>query len=144
MTDTSYYRSQDFADFRGSFNQDDRSTETSWDNRIQLDFTWIRDHSLYNYREARAYAYFSTINLDFINDALNPNNFRFLDFNAKFSDWGGGIYYDLSRTFRLNFEITHFFGKNRYTYIDETKDLYATGFQEADTIRAVLFINGFF
>ena len=144
MTDTSYYRAQDFEDFRGTFNQDDRSTETSWDNRTQLNFTWIRNHSVYNYREARAYAYLSTTNLDFINDALDRSNSRFFDFNAKLSDWGGGIYYDLSRKFRLNFEITHFFGKNNYTYIDETDDLYATGFQQADTLRAVLFINGFF
>ncbi|MYI94075.1 hypothetical protein F4083_07075 [Candidatus Poribacteria bacterium] len=144
MTDTSYYRAQDFEDFRGTFNQDDRSTETSWDNRIQLDFTWIRNHSVYNYREARAYVYFSTTNLDFINDALDRSNSRFFDFTAKLSDWGGGLYYDLSRKIRLNFEITHFFGKNNYTYIDETDDLYATGFQQADTLRAVLFINGFF
>ncbi|MDE0084114.1 MAG: NHL repeat-containing protein [Candidatus Poribacteria bacterium] len=144
MTDTSYYRAQDFEDFRGTFNPDDRTTESSWDNRVQFDFTWIRDHSIYNYREARAYAYLSTIRLDFINDALDRSNFRFFDFYAKLSDWGGGIYYDLSRTFRLNFEITHFFGKNRYEYIDETNDLYATGFQQADTIRAILFINGFF
>ncbi len=144
MTDTSYYRAQDFEDFRGTFNQDDRTTESSWDNRVQLDFTWIRDHSVYNYREARIYAYLSTIRLDFINDALDRSNFRFFDFYARLSDWGGGIYYDLSRKFRLNLEITHFFGKNRYTYIDETNDLYATGFQQADTIRAVLFINGFF
>ena len=144
MTDTSYYRARDFEDFRGSFNQDDRATENSWDDRIQIDFTWIRDHSLYNYREARAFAYFNVIHLDFINDALNPANFRFFDFNADLSDWGAGVHYDLSRTFRLNFEITHFFGKNEYTYIDETNVLYATGFQQADTIRAILFINGIF
>lgn len=144
MTDTSYYRARDFEDFRGSFNQDDRTTESTWDNRVQLNFTWTRDHSIYNYREARAYAFFSTINVDFINDALDTSNYRFFDFNANLSDWGGGIYYDLNRRFRLNFEITHFVGENRYTYIDETNDLYATGFQEADTIRAVLFINGFF
>ena len=144
MTDTSYYRAQDFEDFRGRFNQDDRSTETSWDDRVQLDFTWIRNHNVYNYREARAFAYFSVIRLDFINDALDGHNYRFFDFRAKLSDWGGGIYYDLSRTFRLNFEITHFFGANNYTYIDETNVLYSTGFQEADTIRAVLFINGVF
>ncbi len=144
MTDTSYYRARDFVDFRGSFNQDDRATENSWDDRIQVDFTWIRDHSLYNYREARAFAYFNIIRLDFINDALNPSNFRFFDFNADLSDWGAGLHYDLSRTFRLNFEITHFFGKNRYTYIDETNVLYATGFQQADFIRAALFINGIF
>jgi hypothetical protein len=143
-TDTSYYRSRDFEDFRGRFNQDDRTTETTWDDRVQLDFTWIRDHSLYNYREARAFVYFSVIRVDFINDALDRFNARFFDFNANLSDWGAGIYYDLSRTFRLNFEITHFFGKNRYTYIDETSVLYATGFQEADLIRAVLFINGVF
>ena len=144
MTDTSYYRSRNFEDFRGSFNQDDRATENSWDDRIQLDFTWIRDHSLYNYREARAYAYFSIVHLDFINDALNPSNLRFFDFNANLSDWGAGVHYDLSRTFRLNFEITHFFGENRYTYIDETNVLYATGFQEAKFTRAALFINGVF
>ena len=144
MTDTSYYRARDFEDFRGSFNQDDRATENSWDDRIQVDFTWIRDHSLYHYREARAYAYFSIIRLDFVNNALNPANYRFFDFNADLSDWGAGVHYDLSRTFRLNFEITHFFGKNRYTYIDETNVLYATGFQEANFIRAALFINGVF
>ena len=144
MTDTSYYRARDFEDFRGRFNQDDRATENSWDDRIQLDFTWIRDHSLYNYREARAFAYFSVIRVDFINDALDSFNFRFFDFNANLSDWGAGIHYDLSRTFRLNFEITHFFGKNRYTYVDETNVLYATGFQEGDLTRAVLFINGIF
>ena len=144
MTDTSYYRARDFVDFRGSFNQDDRATENSWDDRIQIDFTWIRNHSLYNYREARAFAYFSLIRLDFVNDALNPANYRFLDFNANLSDWGAGVHYDLSRTFRLNFEITHFFGKNRYTYIDETNVLYATGFQEANFTRAALFINGIF
>ncbi len=144
MTDTSYYRSRDFEDFRGIFNQDDKSTETSLDNRIQFELVWVRDHSIYRYREARLYGYFSTIRLDFINDALDRSNYRFFDFFAKLSDWGGGIKYDLNRTFRLNFEITHFFGKNRYTYIDETKELYATGFQEADTIRAVLYLYGFF
>ena len=143
-TDTSYYRSRDFEDFRGRFNQDDRTTETSWDDRVQFDFTWIRDHSLYNYRAARAFVYFSVIRVDFINDALDRFNARFFDFNANLSDWGAGIYYDLSRTFRLNFEITHFFGNNKYTYIDETNVLYATGFQEADFIRAILFINGVF
>ena len=144
MTDTSYYRARDFVDFRGSFNQDDRAVENSWDDRIQIDFTWIRDHSLYNYREARAFAYFSVIHLDFVNDALNPANYRFFDFNADLSDWGAGLHYDLTQTFRLNFEITHFFGKNRYTYIDETNVLYATGFQKANFIRAALFINGIF
>lgn len=144
MTDTSYYRAQDFEDFRGRFNQDDRTTESSWDNRVQLELTWIRDHSIYNYREARVYAYLSTVNLDFINDALDRSNFRLFDFYAKLSDWGGGVHFDLSRKFRLHFEATHFFGKNRYEYIDETNDLYATGFQQADTYRVVLFINGFF
>ena len=143
-TDTSYYRARDFEDFRGRFNQDDRATETSWDDRVQLDLTWVRDHSLYNYREARAFVYFSAIRVGFINEALDGFNFRFFDFNANLSDWGAGLYYDLSRTFRLNFEITHFFGKNSYTYIDETGVLYATGFQEADLIRAVLLINGVF
>ena len=144
MTDTSYYRARDFEDFRGSFNQDDRATENSWDDRIQIDFTWIRDHSLYNYREARAFAYFNVIHLDFISEALNPSNARLFDFYADLSDWGAGLRYDLSRNFRLNFEITHFFGENRYTYIDETNVLYATGFQEADFTRAALFINGIF
>ena len=144
MTDTSYYRARDFVDFRGIFNPDDRVTENAWDDRIQIDFTWIRDHSLYNYREARAFAYFSVIRLGLINAALDPSNFRVLDFNANLSDWGAGVHYDLSRTFRLNFEITHFFGKNEYTYIDETNVLYATGFQKANFIRAALFINGIF
>lgn len=144
MTDTSYYRAQDFEDFRGTFNQDDRSTETSLDNRIEFNLIWVRDHSIYNYREARLYGYFSTIRLDFINEALDRSNFRYFDFYAKLSDWGGGINYDLSRTFRLNFEITHFFGNNRYTYIDETEVLYSTGLQDADTLRVVLYLYGFF
>ncbi len=144
MTDTSYYRAREFEDFRGSFNQDDRATENSWDDRIQIDFTWIHDHSLYNYREARAFVYFNVIHLDFISDALNPANARLFDFYADLSDWGAGLHYDLSRNFRLNFEIIHFFGENRYTYIDETGVLYATGFQDANFTRAALFINGIF
>ncbi len=143
-TDTSYYRAREFEDFRGSFNQDDRATENSWDDRIQIDFTWIRDHSLYNYREARAYVYFNVIRLDFMSEALSPANARLFDFYADLSDWGAGFHYDLGRNFRLNFGITHFFGENRYTYIDETSVLYATGFQESDFTRAVLFINGIF
>ena len=143
-TDTSYYRARDFEDFRGSFNQDDRATENSWDDRIQIDFTWIRDHSLYNYREVRAFAYFNVIHLDFISDALNPANARLFDFYADLSDWGAGFHYDLSRNFRLNFEIIHFFGKNTYTYIDETNVLYATGAQKSDFTRAALFISGIF
>ncbi len=143
-TDTSYYRARAFEDFRGSFNQDERATETSWDNRVRLDFAWIRDQSLYSYREARAFVYFSVVRVGFISEALDRFNFRNFDFNANLSDWGAGVHYDLSRRFRLNFEITHFFGKNRYTYIDETNVLYATGFQEADLIRAVLLINGIF
>ncbi len=144
MSDTNYYRSQDFEDFRGTFNQDDRATEASWDNRMQLDLIWVRNHNVYRYREARAFAYFSTVRLDFRNAALDSQNFRVFDFGANLSDWGGGIHYDFGRTFRLNFEITHFFGANNYTYLDETNVLYATGFQEANTTRAVLFINGFF
>ena len=143
-TDTSYYRAREFEDFRGSFDQDDRATENSWDDRIQIDFTWIRDHSLYNYREARAYVYFNVIRLDFMSEALSPANARLFDFYGDFSDWGAGFHYDLSRNFRLNFGITHFFGENRYTYIDETSVLYATGFQEANFTRAALFINGIF
>ena len=103
MTDTSYYRARDFVDFRGSFNQDDRATENSWDDRIQIDFTWVRDHNLYNYREARAFAYFSILRLDFVNDALNPSNFRFFDFNADLSDWGGGSPLRLESNVSLEF-----------------------------------------
>ncbi len=144
MNDINYYRSQDFEDFRGTFNQDDSSTQTTWDNRIQLDFVWIRNHNIYSYREARLFAYFTTTRLDFSNDALNPRNFRFFDFTANLSDWGGGVYYDLSRTYRFNFEITHFFGANNYVSLDETNVLYATGFQEVDTTRAVFAVNGLF
>ncbi|MCG9126552.1 NHL repeat-containing protein [Candidatus Poribacteria bacterium] len=144
MTDTSYYRARDFEDFRGTFNQDDKSTELSLDNRIQFDLVWVRDHSIYRYREARLYGYFSTIRLDFINDALDRTNYRYFDFFANLSDWGGGIKYDINRSFKLNFEITHFFGKNNYTYLDETNELYATGMQQADTIRAFLYLFGFF
>lgn len=144
MTDTSYYRARDFEDFRGQFNQDDRATESSWDDRVQVDFTWIRNHGPYNYREARAFAYFSLIRVDFVNDALDDFNYRFFDFNANLTDWGAGLYYDLSRSFRLNFEITRFFGENRYTYIDEQSILYATGFQEGAFTRAVLLVSGVF
>ena len=77
-----------------------------------------------------------------INDAFDPQNFRFFDFKVRLSDWGAGIRYDLSRAFRLDFSVIHFFGFNEYTYIDETNVLYATGFQQADETSAVLMING--
>ena len=84
------------------------------------------------------------IRADFINDALDTFNYRFFDFNATLADWGVGVHYDLSRTFRLNFEFTYFSGENRYTYIDETNILYATGSQDGGLRRAVLFVNGIF
>ncbi len=144
MTDTSYYRAADFEDFRGRFNQDDQAVEDSWDDRVRLDFIAVRDHSLYNYREARAFLFFSLVRVDFTNRALNTSNLRTFDFTANLADWGGGLHYDLTRRFRATFEITHFDGENRYTYIDETGVLYATGAQDGGLTRAILLINGVF
>ena len=142
--DESFYRARDFEDFRGTFNQDDESTEEFWEDRVQLDATLIRSHNPYTYREASAFTYLNIMRTDFVNDAFDPQNFRFFDFKVRLSDWGAGIRYDLSRAFRLDFTVIHFFGYNEYTYIDETNVLYATGFQQADETRAVLMINGAF
>lgn len=142
--DESFYRARDFEDFRGTFNQDDESTEVFWEDRVQFDVTLIRSHNPYTYREASAFAYFNVIRTDYINDAFDPQNFRLFDFRAHLSDWGAGFRYDLNRAFRLNFSIIHFFGYNEYTYIDETNVLYATGFQQGDETSAMLVINGMF
>ena len=142
--DESFYRARDFEDFRGTFNQDDESTEVFWEDRVQFDATLIRSHNPYTYREASAFTYFNVIRTDYINDAFDPQNFRFFDFRAHLSDWGAGIRYDLNRAFRLNFSVIHFFGYNEYTYIDETNVLYATGFQQGDETSAMLVINGMF
>lgn len=142
--DESFYRARDFEDFRGTFNQDDESTEEFWEDRVQFDATLIRSHNPYTYREATAFTYVNIMRTDYINDAFDPQNFRFFDFKVRLSDWGAGIRYDLSRAFRLDFSVIHFFGFNEYTYIDETNVLYATGFQQADETSAVLMINGVF
>ena len=144
MSDRSFYRAREFEDFRGSFNQDDESKQTFWDDRVQLDLIVTRDHRPYHYREAKGFLYLNVIRNDYINAALSVSNNRLFDFRARISDWGGGIYYDLSKAFRLQFEVSHFFGYNTYTYIDETSILYATGFVESDSTLAFLTIDGRF
>ena len=94
LIDTSFFRTPDFEDFRGSFNQDDETTETSWENQIQIDFTLIQDHNPYRYREAGAFAYLNVTRDDFINEALHPQNDRRLDFKVRISSWGAGMRYD--------------------------------------------------
>ena len=144
LTDTSFFRTPDFEDFRGRFNQDDESTQTFWEDRIQLDFSLIRNHNPYRYREAGAFAYFNVIRNDFINQALDPGNFRIFDFRARISDWGAGMRYDLGRAFKLQFLVVHFFGYNEFSYIDETNVLYSTGFAQSDFTQALLTIDGAF
>ena len=144
MSDKSFYRAREFEDFRGSFNQDDESTQTFWDDRIELDLVVTRDHRPHHYREAKGFLYLNVIRNDYVNAALSLSNNRRFDFRARISDWGGGIYYDLSRSFRLQFEVNHFFGYNTYTYIDETNILYATGFVESDFTLALLTVDGRF
>lgn len=144
MSDKSFYRAREFEDFRGSFNQDDESTQTFWDDRIELDLVVTRDHRPHHYRETKGFLYLNVIRNDYVNTALSLSNNRRFDFRARISDWGGGIYYDLSRTFRLQFEISHFLGYNTYTYIDETNILYSTGFVESDFTLALLTVDGRF
>ena len=144
FTDTSFFRTADFEDFRGAFNQDDESTQELWEDQIRIDFTLIRNHDPYRYREAGAFAYFNVTRNDFINQALDSRNSRFLDFTVRVSDWGAGMHYDLGRTFRIQFMVVHFFGFNEFSYIDETNILYATGFQQSDFTRALLTIDGVF
>ena len=144
LTDTSFFRTPDFEDFRGSFNQDDETTETSWEDRIQIDFTLIQNHNPYRYREAGAFAYLNVTRDDFINEALHPQNDRRLDFNVRISSWGAGMRYDLGRAFQLQFMVAHSYGYNEYTYIDETSVLYATGFLQIVGTVALLSIDGVF
>ena len=142
--DTSFFRTPDFEDFRGSFNQDDESTDTSWENQIQIDFTLIQNHNPYRYREAGAFAYLNVTRDDYINEALDPQNDRRLDFKVRISSWGAGLRYDLSRAFQLQFMVSHSNGYNEYTYIDETSILYATGFLQIVGTVALLSVNGVF
>ena len=142
--DTSFFRTPDFEDFRGSFNQDDESTDTSWENQIQIDFTLIQNHNPYRYREAGAFAYLNVTRDDYINEALDPQNDRRLDFKVRISSWGAGLRYDLSRAFQLQFMVSHSNGYNEYTYIDETSILYATGFLQIVGTVALLSIDGVF
>ena len=144
LIDTSFFRTPDFEDFRGAFNQDDETTETSWEDRIQIDFTLIQDHNPYRYREAGAFAYLDVVRDDFVNDALDPNNDRLFDVKLKISSWGAGIRYDLGRAFQLQFMVSHSNGFVDYTYIDETSVLYATGFMQSIGTVALLSIDGVF
>ena len=144
LTDTSFFRTPDFEDFRGSFNQDDETTETSWEDQIQIDFTLIQNHNPYRYREAGAFAYLNVVRDYFRNRALHPDNDRDLDFKVRISSWGAGMRYDLGRAFQLQFMVAHSYGYNEYTYIDETSVLYATGFLQIVGTVALLSIDGVF
>ena len=144
LTDTSFFRTPDFEDFRGTFNQDDETTETSWEDQIQIDFTLIQNHNPYRYREAGVFAYLNVVRDDFVNEALDPNNNRLLDFKVRISSWGAGMRYDLGRAFQLQFMVAHSYGYNEYTYIDETDVLYATGFLQIVGTVALLSVDGVF
>ena len=144
LVDTSFFRTPDFEDFRGTFNQDDETFETSWEDQIQIDFTLIQNHNPYRYREAGAFAYVNVLRDDYINEALDPENDRRLDFNVRISSWGAGVRYDLGRAFQLQFMVAHSNGYNEYTYIDETEVLYATGFMQIVGTVALLSIDGVF
>ena len=144
LIDTSLFRTPDFEDFRGAFNQNDETTETSWEDQIQIDFTLIQNHNPYSYREAGAFAYLNVTRDNFINKALDPNNDRLLDFRIRISSWGAGMRYDLGRAFQLQFMVAHSNGYNEYTYIDETSVLYATGFLQIVGTVALLSIDGVF
>ena len=144
LTDTSFFRTPDFEDFRGAFNQDDKTTETSWEDRIQIDFTLIQDHNPYRYREAGVFAYLNVTRDDYINEALDPQNDRFFDVELKISSWGAGIRYDLGRALQLQFMVAHSNGFVDYIYIDETNVLYATGFMQSIGTVALLSIDGVF
>ena len=144
LIDTSLFRTPDFEDFRGAFNQNDETTETSWEDQIQIDFTLIQNHNPYSYREAGAFAYLNVTRDNFINKAIGPNNDRILDFRVRISSWGAGMRYDLGRAFQLQFMVAHSNGYNEYTYIDETSVLYATGFLQIVGTVALLSIDGVF
>ena len=83
MSDRSFYRAREFEDFRGSFNQDDESKQTFWDDRVQLDLIVTRDHRPYHYREAKGFVYLNVIRNDYINAALSVSNNRLFDFRAR-------------------------------------------------------------
>ena len=142
--DTSYFRTPDFEDFRGSFNQDDESTTTLWEDKIQIDFTLIQDHNPYRYREAGAFAYLNVTRDDYINEALDPQNERRLDFKARISGWGAGVRYDLGRAFQFQFMVAHSNHDVDYTYIDETGILYMQGFGQSIGTVALLSVDGVF
>ena len=144
LIDTSLFRTPDFEDFRGAFNQNDETTETSWEDQIQIDFTLIQNHNPYSYREAGAFAYLNVTRDNFINKAIGPNNDRILDFRVRISSWGAGMRYDLGRAFQLQFMVAHSNGYNEYTYIDETSVLYATGFLQIVGTVVLLSIDGVF
>ena len=144
LIDTSLFRTPDFEDFRGAFNQNDETTETSWEDQIQIDFTLIQNHNPYSYREAGAFAYLNVTRDNFINKAIGPSNDRILDFRVRISSWGAGMRYDLGRAFQLQFMVAHSNGYNEYTYIDETSVLYATGFLQIVGTVALLSIDGVF
>ena len=144
ISDKRFYRARDFEDFRGSFNQDDESNQVFWDNRIQLGLSVTRDHNPYRYRQAQGFVYVNVTRNDFMNNALTSNNSRFFDFQARISDWGGGINYGFSRALQIQFEVGRLVGYNGYSYVDETDNLYATGFQENGFTLALLTVDGIF
>ena len=142
--DTSFFRTPDFEDFRGSFNQDDESTDTSWENQIQIDFTLIQNHNPYRYREAGAFAYLNVTRDDYINEALDPQNDRRLDFKVRISSWGAGLRYDLSRAFQLQFMVSHSNGYKRVYLYRRDKHSVCNRLSTNRGTVALLSVNGVF
>ena len=140
-----YYRTPDFEDVQGSYNQDDKTVDKYLTNELRLDVRYVLNHNPFEYRSANFFAYISSSSNDYIVDAFDPNNKRYFDWDSLVKSFGIGLRYDLGNKFRLLFSGRRYPAADYdYYYIDELGMLYATGFRRFKLAEILLTVDGVF
>ena len=112
-------------------------------NEVSLNIDYVLNHNPFEYRETNFFAYIRTLSNDFIIDALDRNNERYLDWYSLVNSYGVGLHYDLGNKFRLIFLARRYPAADYdYYYIDELGILYATGFRRFKMTEILLTVDG--
>ena len=140
-----YFHTPNFEDIRGAYNQDDKTVDKYLTNELRLDMAYILNHNPREFRRTDFFAYIRMSSNDFIVDAFDPNNERYLDWYSLVNSFGLGMRYDLGNKFRLVFVARRYPAADYdYYYIDESGILYSTGFRKFKLTEALLTVDGVF
>jgi len=147
METEDYYKRRT-EDIRGTFSQDDVTTEDYIVGVIQLDANIILNHEPYKYREAGFFVYLGGGRYDYEVDAASVANERNYKAHLWFAEWGAGMHLDMGKKLRFIFTASQGppggYFNYEYRYIDELGELYSTGFRDGRETMVSFRLEGVF